>query len=100
MPSFAALVAALCTAASFAAAQVNAVRPAFPLKASADGRYLVDQQGRPFFYHADTAWCAVKKLTLEEFESYLDRRAADSADRPAGCYRQSLFCGDPTAAVA
>lgn len=51
--------------------------PVFPLKASADGRYLVDQNNEPFFYHGDTAWCAVKKLTLEEFEQYLDSRQAE-----------------------
>lgn len=52
-------------------------RPAFPLRASPDGRYLVDALGTPFFYHADTAWLASKRLSLAEFEAYLDRRVRD-----------------------
>ena len=42
---------ALC-AARFALIASDA--PSFPLKTSADGRYLVDATGAPFFYHADT----------------------------------------------
>jgi hypothetical protein len=49
--------------------------PAFPLKPSPDGRYLVDATGAPFFVHADTAWQAPKRLTLSEFEEYLSHRA-------------------------
>jgi hypothetical protein len=52
-----------------------AASPAFPLKPSADGRYLVDAAGAPFFVHADTAWQAPKRLTLSEFEEYLSHRA-------------------------
>jgi hypothetical protein len=52
-----------------------AASPAFPLKPSADGRYLVDAGGAPFFVHADTAWQAPKRLTLPEFEEYLSHRA-------------------------
>ncbi len=51
-----------------------AAEPVFPLKPSANGRYLVDAQGQPFFYHADTAWQIAKKLTREEIEAYLDDR--------------------------
>jgi hypothetical protein len=49
---------------------------AFPLRPSLDGRYLVDRFGRPFLYHADTAWNLVKKLTLDEALVYLDDRKA------------------------
>lgn len=55
---------------------LNAGEPAFPLKASADGRYLVDQKGVPFFYHADTAWQITKRLKPAEVEEYLDKRKA------------------------
>jgi hypothetical protein len=47
-------------------------RPTFPLWASGDGRYLEDAAGRPFFYHADTAWQLPKRLTHEEITKYLD----------------------------
>jgi hypothetical protein len=67
------LVLALC-AARFALIARDG--PSFPLKASADGRYLVDAAGKPFFYHGDTAWQITKKLTREEAEVYLDDRTA------------------------
>ncbi len=53
-----------------------AAEPEFPLKVSADGRYLVDRAGVPFFYHADTAWQITKRLRPAEVEEYLDRRKA------------------------
>lgn len=28
----------------------------FPIKVSENGRYFEDQQGKPFFYSADTGW--------------------------------------------
>ncbi len=34
----------------------------------------MDQHGRPFFYHADTAWAIAKKLTRVEVAEYLDDR--------------------------
>jgi hypothetical protein len=53
-----------------------AEEPAFPLRPSANGRYLVDQGNRPFFYQADSPWVIVKNLTLPEVEEYLDARKA------------------------
>jgi len=46
----------------------------FPLKASASGRHFVDQKGRPFLYHADTAWMLFLKLTRAEAGEYLRAR--------------------------
>lgn len=52
-----------------------AAAPSFPLKASPDGRYLVDARNRPFFYQADTPWMLFR-LGPEEVDEYLnDRRA-------------------------
>ena len=47
---------------------------AYPLKVSANERYLVDQVNVPFFYHADTAWQIFSKLTKAEAEQYLEDR--------------------------
>lgn len=47
-----------------------------PLKVSADGRYLQDQDGQRFFWLGDTAWELFSRLTLEEIKAYLDNRAA------------------------
>ena len=46
------------------------------LQISGDGRNIVDQNGKPFFYLADTAWTIFKRLNREEVEVYLDNRAA------------------------
>ena len=45
------------------------------LSVSSNRRYLVDEQGRPFFYLADTAWELFHRLTREEADLYLDDRA-------------------------
>ena len=45
------------------------------LSVSSNHRYLVDEQGRPFFYLADTAWELFHRLTREEADMYLDDRA-------------------------
>ena len=46
------------------------------IKISPNGRYFVDQDGKPFFYLADTAWTIFKRLNHEEVEIYLRNRAA------------------------
>ncbi len=48
----------------------------FPLKISANKRYFVTQQGRPFLYHADTGWQIFSRLTTEEAVEYLSFRKA------------------------
>jgi hypothetical protein len=53
-----------------------AASPAFPLKPSAAGHHLVDQNGRAFFYNADTAWMLFLKLTESEADEYLAAREA------------------------
>jgi hypothetical protein len=49
-------------------------QPAFPLKVSANKRYLVDQNNVPFLYHADTCWGLVWEMNKSEAETYLERR--------------------------
>ena len=46
----------------------------FPLKASANGRYLVDQAGMPFRIQGDSAQSLIANLTLAEAETYLSDR--------------------------
>src|SRR5579883_213458 len=45
------------------------------LKVSANGRYFVDQDGKPFFYLGDTAWLVFQRLDHKELEEYLKDRA-------------------------
>mgnify|MGYP000206360784 CR=1 FL=1 len=49
--------------------------PDFPLKVSADRRYLEDQTGRPFFVLGDTPWF-IQKLNLEDARMLMDDRVA------------------------
>ena len=46
----------------------------FPLKVSANNRYLVDQNGKAFFYNADTGWKLFVKLNRNEVIDYLTDR--------------------------
>jgi hypothetical protein len=46
------------------------------LKVSENGRYLVREDGRPFFYLGDTGWDLFKSLDREETVRYLTNRAA------------------------
>src|SRR5262245_58453585 len=46
------------------------------LKVSPNGRYFVDQDGKPFFYLGDTCWLLFQRLNREEVEEYLKDRAA------------------------
>lgn len=41
---------------------------------SENGRYLMKEDGEPFFYLGDTAWELFHRLTLEETERYLENR--------------------------
>jgi Protein of unknown function (DUF4038)/Putative collagen-binding domain of a collagenase len=46
------------------------------LRVSANHRFLETADGRPFFWLGDTAWELFHRLTREEAERYLQRRAA------------------------
>src|SRR5581483_749141 len=46
------------------------------IKVSPNGRHFVDQDGKPFFYLADTFWLAFQRPTREELDEYLKDRAA------------------------
>jgi hypothetical protein len=46
------------------------------LKVSQNGRYFVDQNGKPFFYLADTCWLLFQRLNHDEVDEYLKDRGA------------------------
>src|SRR6516164_9180824 len=46
------------------------------LAVSPNGRYLVDQNGKPFFYLADTCWLLFQRPNHQEVDEYLKDRAA------------------------
>jgi hypothetical protein len=45
------------------------------LKVSPNGRYFVDQHGKPFFYLGDTCWLLFQRLNRQEVDEYLKDRA-------------------------
>lgn len=57
---------------------VRAASPAYPLKRAADpaARYLVDQDNRPVFINADTAWSLMGQVSQEDADYYLKDAAA------------------------
>jgi len=60
----------------------SAVRaPVYPLKLGPAGtRYLVDQNGVPFFWSGDAAWSLIAQLSLADANQYLDDRQAKGFD--------------------
>ena len=48
----------------------------YPLEVSANGRYLVDQSGRPWRVQADAGWLMSASATPGEVDEYLARRQA------------------------
>jgi hypothetical protein len=68
--------AALIVTAETTTAQARSNRPSYPLKVSADGRYLVDQNNTPFFIVGDAAWSLITELSNSDVEVYLADRAS------------------------
>src|SRR6267378_5711809 len=46
------------------------------LSVSQNGRYFVDQNGKPIFYLGDTCWLLFQRLNHDELDEYLKDRAA------------------------
>ena len=56
------------------AASTAGAAPVFPVKPSANGRYLADQNGAPFFIQGDSPWDLMVQLTKSDTERYLEDR--------------------------
>jgi hypothetical protein len=48
--------------------------PSYPLKISADGRHLLDQNNAPFLVQGDSAWSLIASLNDADTERYLENR--------------------------
>jgi hypothetical protein len=53
---------------------VSSAEPAYPLKASANKRYLVDQRDVPFLMQGDAAWSLIVAANDSEVEQYFNNR--------------------------
>src|SRR5688572_31897531 len=69
------IVSAICLSHSVQAQEPAAIRRLPKLQVSENARFLTTGDGSPFFYLGDTAWELLHRLTREEAESYLKRRA-------------------------
>lgn len=83
--------------------------PKLPLQVSPDRRHLVQADGSPFFYLADTAWELIHRLDEDECRRYLRNRAAkgftvvmtvllaelDGLNTPNAHGERPLFDNDP-----
>jgi hypothetical protein len=81
----------------------------YPLKASADKRYLTDQNGLPFFWSGDAAWSLVVQPDSADVDYYLDDRQRKGftvllvnliehkfcTHPPANFYSEPPFTGKP-----
>src|SRR5438552_3917466 len=52
-----------------------AEKPVFPVQVSENGRYFVDQNGRPVFWLGDTQWDLFRRFSLGEARTILQKRA-------------------------
>src|SRR4029450_9489617 len=52
-----------------------------PMRVSENGRYFVDQQGKPFYFLADTQWELFRRYSLDEAKLILENRKAKGLDR-------------------
>jgi hypothetical protein len=59
-----------------AATQAASYQPVYPLKLSADRKYLVDQNNQPFFITGDAAWSLIAQLNNADAVIYLSDRAS------------------------
>jgi hypothetical protein len=71
----------------------------FPIRASANGRYLEDQNGVPFRVHGDTAWALAVRLDATELAAYLDDRQQKGFNTLLVQAIEHKFNGDCTVGV-
>ena len=59
----------------------SGTKPGFPLRLGPNGaRYLVDQNGKPFFVSGEAAWSLIAQPTLDDARAYLNDRQAKGVD--------------------
>jgi hypothetical protein len=68
---------------------------AFPLKAAAGNRYLVDQNNQPFFWSGDAAWSLIAQLNMKDADLYLDNRSEKGFTVILVSLIEHKFCTNP-----
>jgi hypothetical protein len=91
------------------AAALPAQSIAYPLKLSANSRFLVDQNDQPVFWSGDTAWSLIAQGTTADVDFYLNNRQQKgfnvilvnllehqfATNAPRNIYGQAPFTGTP-----
>ncbi|MBM4085372.1 MAG: DUF4038 domain-containing protein, partial [Planctomycetes bacterium] len=67
----------------------------FPVRVSANGRYLQDAGGKPFLLHGDTAWSLILQLSKEEAEEYLENRRQKGFNAILTVLTWTVYADDP-----
>jgi len=66
-----------------------------PLKVSDNGRYLVEQNNKPFLVVGDTAWSLIAQLKSEDIDRYLQARQARGFNSIIVNLIEHKFCTTP-----
>jgi hypothetical protein len=67
----------------------------FPVRVSANNRYLEDASGKPFLLHGDTAWSLILQLSKEEAEEYLENRRQKGFNAILTLLTWTVYADDP-----
>jgi len=82
-------------ALAFTAVPAFGADPAFPLKKSENGRFVVDQKGRPFLVVGDSAWSLIVQPREEDIDRYLADRARKGFTAVLVNLLEHKFCTRP-----
>ena len=66
----------LSVAAGFVGLGANLEGAAGPIRVSGNGRYFIDEHGKPFYFLADTQWELFRRYSLDEAKLILENRKA------------------------
>lgn len=78
-----------------ASSPIQAATPAFPLQVAKNGRFLVDQKGRPFLVVGDSPWSLIVQPSEEEIDRYLNDRAKKGFNALLVNLIEHKFCTRP-----
>ncbi len=67
----------------------------FPLRLSANGRYLVDAGGAPFLIHGDAGWSLIVQLTNADTDFYLEDRRQKGYNTVIANLLESFYSSNP-----
>jgi len=84
-----------CFASLALSSALRAADPIYPLKVSANMRYLVDQKNRPFLLQGDSPWSLIVAVDDESVEQYLKNRREKGFNAIVVNLLEHHFCAHP-----